>query len=87
MSQTAGFAKSWKYSYEDLLFLVPWYGIHFSVSQKMWAVSNLNINHSFPRFVLNKLIGYPLYGLSVSTEKEKGKWKWMTLPFGADKRI
>lgn len=37
----------------------------------MWAVSDLNINHPFLCFVLNKLVGNPLYGFSVSAEKEE----------------
>lgn len=65
--------KACSYSNKYLLFLVPWYGVHFSVSQKMWAVSDLNINHSLLGFVLDKLIGYSLYGISVSTEKGKHK--------------
>lgn len=40
----------------------------------MRAVSDLNINHSLLGFVLNKLIGYPLYGLAVSTGKEQEKY-------------
>lgn len=52
-----------------LLFLVPRYGIHFGVCQEMRAVSDLHINHSLLGFVLDKLVGYPLYGLSVSAEK------------------
>lgn len=60
------FAQTNKY----LLILVPWYGVHLGVSQEVRAVSDLDVNHPLLGFVLYKLISYPLYGLSVSTEKQ-----------------
>lgn len=60
---------------EYLLILVPWYGVHLGVSQEMRAVSDLDVNHPLLGFVLNKLIRYPLYGLSVSPEKQQARWE------------
>lgn len=68
-----------------LLFLVPRYGIHFGVRQEMRAVSDLNINHSLFGFVLDKLVGYPLYGLSVSAEKPQretqNEWRGLLISY------
>lgn len=61
------------HSYNNSLFLVPRYRFHFGVCQKMWAVSNLDINHSFLCLVLHELVGDPLYGLSVATETQERK--------------
>lgn len=59
-----------------LLFLVPWNGFYVSVSQKVWAVSDFNVDDPFFGFVLHKLISYPLDRLSVATGKViQNQWK------------
>ena len=66
----------------DLLLLVPGDGFHLSVGQEVRTVPHLHVDNSLFGFVLHKLVGDPLDGLSVSTGQRKATFgKLMMLHF------